>query len=279
MSERGSFHILVVEDDRVSQLVLKAIFEKNAYTRYSFFTDGKDVLNWFQSEPDNPPDLILMDIRIDGPYDGVELARRIESLSDTPVLFLTGNTNPSYFNAATRLAHYAGFLGKPYHEQEIIDHIRRFSDTERAERVNQEAESLLGLIFASAEVGICVTDSQGRFVKLNRAYSRIYGYSEYELLGNDFSLLLPPDAREEGRRLYHAFLTGEIKMMPSEWQALNKQGELLDIFVTAARLVMDDGECFQITTVSDMTQQKQHLRRLEQTLKDREPCCEKCITA
>ena len=52
---------------------------------------------------------------------------------------------------------------------------------EMARRV--ENETFYGKIFATANLGICLTDKEGRFVAVNPAYCSIYGYREDELIG------------------------------------------------------------------------------------------------
>jgi DNA-binding NarL/FixJ family response regulator len=42
----------------------------------------------------NQPDIVLMDINLEGGREGIETARWLRSVCDTPILFVTGYTDP-----------------------------------------------------------------------------------------------------------------------------------------------------------------------------------------
>lgn len=59
------------------------------------------------------PDIILMDIRLAGELDGIEAAFEIrKKLSDTRLIFLTGNSDPIYRKKADEID-YEAYLIKP----------------------------------------------------------------------------------------------------------------------------------------------------------------------
>ena len=59
------------------------------------------------------PDIVLMDVRLEGPRDGVAAAIEIEQLTQAPVIFITGSREPE---TLVRIAqdHPAGLLFKPF---------------------------------------------------------------------------------------------------------------------------------------------------------------------
>lgn len=119
-----------------------------------------------------------------------------------------------------------------------------------------------------APIGICVTDRGRRFVLVNPAYCRIYGYREDELLGREFTLVLPEEDRAYAARLHDDFLDGRTDETPGEWRVLRKDGALRDILVDAARLVSPAGARFKLTTVQDITEEKK--RQSERFARERE---------
>ncbi|WP_114375347.1 two-component system sensor histidine kinase NtrB [Elioraea thermophila] len=119
-----------------------------------------------------------------------------------------------------------------------------------------------------APIGICVTDRARRFVLVNPAYCRIYGYREDELLGREFILVLPEEDRAYAARLHDDFLDGRTDETPGEWRVLRKDGALRDILVDAARLVSPSGARFKLTTVQDITEEKK--RESERFARERE---------
>lgn len=126
------------------------------------------------------------------------------------------------------------------------------------ERSNSEseAEALLKAVYNSADIGICVTNAEGKFVEVNPAYCRTYGYTREELIGQPFTKVLPPELREYAQKLHNDYIAEGTDASAGEWQVQHKNGSIRDISVTAARLILEDGRRFKVTTVTDITERK-----------------------
>ncbi|HEQ72049.1 MAG TPA: response regulator, partial [Spirochaetia bacterium] len=84
--------VLVVEDEGLVALELKEALSKMGYGVSNVVSSGNEALD---SVVADCPDLILMDIRLDGPLDGIETARRIKEICNIPVIYLTADINDS----------------------------------------------------------------------------------------------------------------------------------------------------------------------------------------
>ncbi len=82
--------ILLVEDSRLTAMVVAEFLNKNGYETETAVTGEEAVQKACGSFP---PDLILMDIELAGEMDGIDAARRIIKSRDIPVVFLTANTS------------------------------------------------------------------------------------------------------------------------------------------------------------------------------------------
>lgn len=116
-------------------------------------------------------------------------------------------------------------------------------------------ERIMASVFDETAVGICITDASGRFVQVNRAYCQIYGYSSDELIGQPFTLVVPPGYQNQAQTMHDAFIGGQPEI-PVEWVVQRKDGTHITIVVTAALMTDEDGEKYKITTVTDITHQK-----------------------
>ena len=124
------------------------------------------------------------------------------------------------------------------------------------------AEALLAAVFHVANVGLCITDSEGRVIAANPAHSKIDGYTQEELVGELFTKVLPPELREDALKLHHEYMAGEWDNISGEWQVLHKNGTRRDVAVSVARLILDDGRKFRVSVLTDLTEQKLIERQL-----------------
>ncbi|MBB5022588.1 PAS domain-containing sensor histidine kinase [Desulfurispira natronophila] len=126
-----------------------------------------------------------------------------------------------------------------------------------------DTQLLLQGVFDSAQLGICVTDHNYKYVKVNQAYCDIYGYSQEELLGQPFTIVVPPSQRTKLQQLHDDFLAEKVNEIAQHWKVLHRNGRTIDIYATAGRLSMPDGKKYKITTASDVTELKQLQRDME----------------
>lgn len=107
--------ILVVEDDLHVATVLE--------TRLNSF--GYDVCSIARSGPvavrnalEQQPDLVLMDILLEGDMNGIEAAESISDQMDVPIIFITCLNDQRLFDRAVRANAY-GYIVKPYNHVEL----------------------------------------------------------------------------------------------------------------------------------------------------------------
>ncbi len=113
------------------------------------------------------------------------------------------------------------------------------------------------LILDITDVGICVTDVQGNFVKINKTYCDIYGYTEDELVGQHFTKVVEPQLRKTFIELYNQNLEVSETCEHGELKGLRKDGSLIEIKAAGRAFKFDDGNTFKITTVADVTATKE----------------------
>jgi len=83
--------ILIVEDDMILSMVNRKYVELLGHKVAQAVRTGKDAI---EAVKKHTPDLVLMDIRIEGDIDGIEAMEEIRKFSNVPVVYLTGNSEP-----------------------------------------------------------------------------------------------------------------------------------------------------------------------------------------
>lgn len=112
--------------------------------------------------------------------------------------------------------------------------------------------SLVEAMLEALPVGICVTDREGKFVAVNRAYSEIYGYQPSEMLGQSFLMVVREEDRELMKRLHDDFIAGKAEL-EADWTVQGKGGRLIEIVASARRFLGRDGCPYKLTLVQDVT--------------------------
>jgi CheY-like chemotaxis protein len=78
--------ILIVEDEILIAEDLRLILQRMGHQVVGIASSGAEAI---EKANKLHPDLVLMDVRLQGPMDGVEAARRIRSTADIPIIYVT----------------------------------------------------------------------------------------------------------------------------------------------------------------------------------------------
>lgn len=117
----GRRRVLVVEDQLLTALDIVDMVEELGGTVVGTATSAAEAVAMAEAER---PDLVLMDVWLDGEVDGVEAAYSIRERLGTRVIFITGNAEPS---TVERIRHFgnAPMLLKPIDIGGLRDAVRR----------------------------------------------------------------------------------------------------------------------------------------------------------
>jgi two-component system cell cycle sensor histidine kinase PleC len=136
------------------------------------------------------------------------------------------------------------------------------ADQSIVQRERDDAILLLTSIFEVSEVGIVVTDFNGRIVRVNDSFIRTFGWSRDELINAEFVGLTTPDERELAKRNHEEFISSGIRSS-GEMKLIRKDGSVANALFTTATLELSQKRRFQVTTIMDITLRKQ----MEQSLR------------
>lgn len=123
--------------------------------------------------------------------------------------------------------------------------------------------TFLRAVYQSATMGIFVTDNNGRFLTVNNAFCRIFGYRREQLLKQPITMLTPSDSRREADCELRDFLIGDGEAS-FQWQGVHENGSAISLLTTTKQVVISESRRFVISTVMDVTQDNQNQETLEQ---------------
>ena len=111
----SAIKVLIVEDEELYADKMEMLLDKMGYSHQATVADGEAALRLIRLQA---PDLILMDIYIQGKYDGVELADLIHRTLPIPIIFVTSLQDDLTFRRAQRTGPVA-FLLKPFSQIQL----------------------------------------------------------------------------------------------------------------------------------------------------------------
>ncbi|MCB0317556.1 MAG: response regulator [Bdellovibrionales bacterium] len=111
-----SNEILIIEDEDIVADDIAEILESAGYALAGRADNGEDAI---ELAKETSPDLILMDIKINGSMDGIEAADQIRKFADIPVIFLTAFADKETL-ARAKLTQPQAYLVKPYKEIDLL---------------------------------------------------------------------------------------------------------------------------------------------------------------
>ncbi len=107
--------LLIVEDQFIEANNLKIILEKAGYSVCGMARSVPDALAAIEIEK---PDMVLLDIFLDGPQTGIDLAGILYG-KNIAFIYLSANSNKQTLNAAKATSPY-GFLVKPFRKKDVL---------------------------------------------------------------------------------------------------------------------------------------------------------------
>lgn len=124
-------------------------------------------------------------------------------------------------------------------------------------RIAEMERSHLAAIVKSAVDAILSRDLEGRILSWNHGATRMLGYTPDEVIGQNISLLFPPDRREEEITLLAQVNLGDT-ISQFETVRLRKDGTLVDVRVTVSPMKDESGRVVGASKIlRDITEVKQ----------------------
>lgn len=103
--------ILIVEDEAIVSLDMQSIIEGMGIAVTGVARTVEEALASIAADP---PHLILLDISLDGEFEGVELARTIDDQWGIPVVFISGHLGHQAVKGLDEL-NTLGYIVKPFY--------------------------------------------------------------------------------------------------------------------------------------------------------------------
>jgi two-component system cell cycle sensor histidine kinase/response regulator CckA len=179
--------IMIVEGEGIIAGRLAARLEKMGYEVAGAFGSSEEAL---ENIPRLRPDLILMDIRIKGALDGIDMAAQVRETFDIPVIYLTAHADRETVDRAKTTGAF-GVLTKPLQQESLATSIELALQNHKSERHIRQQRAWLETILNTMGDAVVVTDSTGNLQFLNRAGEELTGWTNVAARGKPVASVLP----------------------------------------------------------------------------------------
>ena len=249
--------ILIVDDELVIALGFKKVLKSYGYDIVDVASTGEEAL---QKVNDLNPDLVLMDIVLDGEMDGVEAATKIYENYNIPVVYITAYPNEDEINRVKVTEPY-GYMVKPVDVTELKNNIEMALHKHQIEGKLKESEENFRALAENAYDGILIIDNQGKNLFANQRAAEITGYNNQELLNtniNDLTL------NNKKMNLINGGLGTENS--PYETYIINKDNLEVPIEITGSKTTWQEQNA-EILIIRDISDRKKTEKYMQELLK------------
>ena len=113
--------ILIVEDEALIASYIEEVLAESGFRIAGIAASGTEALSLAAAER---PSLALVDIRLTGSIDGIDLACRLRERFEVPAIFLSGAIDAQTMRRA-QTAKPLGFLSKPFRPSQVFNTIEQ----------------------------------------------------------------------------------------------------------------------------------------------------------
>jgi PAS domain S-box-containing protein len=235
-------NILIVEDENIVAWDIKETLEKLGHTVVDLVMSGTEALRAAQAEH---PDLVLMDIRLDGAMDGITAGNEIYHQFNIPIVYLTAHTDEYTLDRATHTNPF-GYIVKPFQPRSLHSTIQIALHRHQLEASAHRTPPYLPETLNSIGRGIIATDLQGLITFINPIAETLTGWTQIEALGQEIGQIFRLIWESDGSKIENPNLRAMRLNQPAKsdercW-LVTKDGSEIPICDTATPILDRHGE-------------------------------------
>jgi PAS domain S-box-containing protein len=259
--------ILVVEDELIIAKGIEKRLKALGYSVTDTVASGDEAV---KLALEILPDLVLMDINLQGGMDGVTAAEQIRSQADIPVIFLTAYADSDTL-ARAKVSEPFGYIVKPFQDITLKSSIEMALYKHGMECRLRRSEQWLSTTLKSIGDGVIATNRGGIVSFVNTVAEGLTGWSQRDAVGRHLSEVFR--YRERGtsftiENLIATVIGGGVSFcLPEQTLLTARDGKEIPIEAKTTPICNDKGNILGLVLVfSDITrrvQTEEALRRSE----------------
>lgn len=171
--------ILIVEDQNATAKKIEKDLINMGYRVASIVTSGEDVIKKIEGDK---PDLVLMDIVLEGKMDGIDVASQIKANFDIPVVYLTAYADEEKLERS-KLTEPFGYLIKPFEARELHAAIQTALCKHHFETELKQINKWVFTTLNNIADGVITVDLNERITFINRSAESLIKIKQDDAIG------------------------------------------------------------------------------------------------
>ncbi len=258
--------ILIVEDERIAAEDLRLTLTQLGYEVAGLASSGEEAL---RLAGQRHPDLVLMDIVLKGPLNGIGTARAMTDRFGVPVVYVTAFSDADTIERI-KSTHPYGYLHKPFDFKELHVVVETALVKHRADRLLAQREEWFSTTLRSIGDAVLTLDSCGRITFMNSTASRLTGWEMAEATGLPVERVFRIVSEESGRPVENpvrkVLRDGRYAGLANHTLLIRKDGRRIPIDDSGAPIRDDHGNLtgavLVFKEISDRRKAESEIRRL-----------------
>jgi len=241
--------VLIVEDEIIIAESIKKSLIKLEYNVIGIVTFGEDSIIVSR---DLKPDIVLMDIMLEGEMNGIEAADIILKNYEIPIIFLTSYGDKDTMEKAVLSQPY-GYIIKPFDDIELSVTIEMAFYKHKMEKKLRENQKFLKLIIDNNPNLIYVLDNHDNYLLANRALGKLLNLDQNSMIGKSLSQI---HKSSSGLHEYLTSLHDKTIGKSSEFSVKDSDGENKWFEIHKIDITTPDKIPCSLAVAVDITQRK-----------------------
>ncbi|MCE9600325.1 MAG: response regulator [Spirochaetia bacterium] len=248
--------ILIVEDESIVALNLQNRLKSLGYGVAGVAASGEDAV---KRCGEVQPDLVLMDIMLQGEMDGIGAAERIRKNYDVPVVYLTAYADDVTLDRA-KMTEPFGYILKPFEVKEIRTTVEIALYKHKMERMLRESEERYMRTVNGANDGIWDWDLLANTVYYSPRWKAIFGFEDSEIgtSSDEWLSRVHPEDRAGLDMEISRHVEGVTSHLDAEFRIITKDGSPRWASVRAITVKSPGGKAIRLAgSLTDIHRRRQ----------------------
>ncbi len=260
--------IIIVEDEHIIAMEIQDRLKKLGYDVPALIPSGEEAVEKIK---DIKPDLVIMDIMLEGKMDGIEAAEQIQNRLDIPVVYLTAYSDKKTLERA-KITEPFGYILKPLEERELHSTIEIALYKHTIEKKLKDNEKWLSTTLKSIGDAVITTDKNGKITFINTVAETLTGWKQKEALGQDvnkiFNIINEKSHTQFTDIVQKVLLKNRMFKLSNDSLLISREEKKIPIDDSASPIKDDKGNINGVVLVfRDITEHKKLEDKLRQSQK------------